>query len=351
MRTAATVKRRRDAAPRPPADASPPRFVDAVEDFLVALGAAKPSPHTTAAYRRDLRGVGGRLAAARGCDLGELGLDHLTKAALRRAFSSWAADHAKTSLLRAWSAWNAFFAYLVTEDRAEGNPMDGVAKPKRPRSPVKVVRGPDVTARLLAAASAPDPRARRCWPERDAALVATFAVTGVRLGEALALTVASLDGPAGGRRLTVVGKGDQARAIPVWPAHEELVARYLRSRAERFPSHDLARPTTALFVGHDGRPLTPRQVQYLVERLYVRAGLRARVPPGALVHALRHTFATAALAGGADVSEVSQLLGHASLDTTRAYLEATADELRDAVRAHPAKLALDDFARRSGGGA
>ena len=179
--------------------------------------------------------------------------------------------------------------------------------------------------------------------------MATFAVTGIRLSEALGLTVASLDGPPGQRRLTVVGKGDRARAVPVWPAHEELLGRYLASRAERFPFHDLDRPTTPLFVGHDGRPMTPRQAQYLVERLYVRAGLRASVPPGALVHALRHTFATAALSsGGADVLEVSQLLGHASLDTTRAYLEATADERRDAVRAHPAKLALDDFARRGG---
>jgi site-specific recombinase XerD len=82
-------------------------------------------------------------------------------------------------------------------------------------------------------------------------------------------------------------------------------------------------------------------VQYLIERLYVRAGIRAHVPPGALVHALRHTFATAALEGGAtNVVEVQQLLGHESLDTTRRYLEATINELRDAVRAHPGHLAL-----------
>jgi site-specific recombinase XerD len=81
-------------------------------------------------------------------------------------------------------------------------------------------------------------------------------------------------------------------------------------------------------------------VQYLIERLYVRAGIRAQVPAGALVHALRHTFATTALEGGANVVEVQQLLGHSSLDTTKRYLEATANELRDAVRAHPSHLAL-----------
>ena len=218
--------------------------------------------------------------------------------------------------------------------------MDGVGKPRRPRAPVKVIRGPDVTARLLGAAAAVDPRARSPWPERDTALVATFAVTGVRLGEAVALSVASLDGPPGERRLTVVGKGDQARALPLYPALEAVLEVYLASRAARFPDHDLAWPTTPLFVHHGGQRLTPRQVQYLIERLYVRAGIRAQVPPGALVHALRHTFATTALEGGANVLEVQQLLGHASLDTTRRYLEATANELRDAVRAHPSHLAL-----------
>ena len=72
--------------------------------------------------------------------------------------------------------------------------------------------------------------------------------------------------------------------------------------------------------------------------------VRAIVPEGALVHALRHTFATTALEGGATVLEVSQLFGHGSLDTTRLYLEATADELRDSVRAHPAQVALKAFA-------
>jgi site-specific recombinase XerD len=316
------------------------RVVDAVEDFLVALSAAKPSPHTLAAYRRDLLGVAGRVAAAQGVELAELPLAALDKASLRRGFATWAGDHAKTSTIRAWSAWNAFFRHLVADDVVEGNPMDGVGKPRRPRAPVRVIRGPDATARLLATAATVDARARHPWPERDTALVATFAVTGIRLGEAVAMTIASLDGPPGERRLTAVGKGDNARVIPLYPALEAVLQAYLVSRAARFPDHDLTRPTTPLFVHHSGRPFTPRQVQYLIERLYVRAGIRAQVPAGALVHALRHTFATTALEGGANVVEVQQLLGHASLDTTRRYVEATANELRDAVRAHPSQLAL-----------
>ncbi|MGH9062727.1 MAG: site-specific integrase [Acidimicrobiales bacterium] len=75
-----------------------------------ALGTRKPSRHTLAAYRRDLHGVGARLAEAEGVELDELALEHLTKAALRGAFSSWATDHAAASLARAWSSWSTFFA-------------------------------------------------------------------------------------------------------------------------------------------------------------------------------------------------------------------------------------------------
>ena len=98
--------------------------------------------------------------------------------------------------------------------------------------------------------------------------MATFAVTGIRLGEAVALSVASLDGPPGERRLTVVGKGDQARALPLYPALEAVLEAYLASRAARFPDHDLAGPPLPLFVH-----------------------------------------------GGANVLEVQQLLGHTSPDT------------------------------------
>ena len=76
------------------------------------------------------------------------------------------------------------------------------------------------------------------------------------------------------------------------------------------------------------------------KKLYVRAGLRAQVPAGALVHALRHTFATSALEAGADVVELQELLGHASLETTRRYLSATAQGLRHVIQAHPAQEAL-----------
>ncbi len=316
-----------------------------IEEFLLSRRPAKPSPHTLAAYQRDLEGVARRLPCGKRKFLSEIAVSELTKAELRAAFASWAGDHAKTSVLRGWSTWNSFFAYLVSEDLFEGNPMDGIRKPRRPRSSVKVIRGDNVTAKLLSAARQADPKARRSWPERDVAIIGVFAVTGLRLAELVSLRVSSIDGPQGSRRLTVTGKGDKSRTVPVYPGLETLIAAYLATRLDRFPKQrsSLDRPNTALFVDLDGAPIGRRQVQYLVESLYRRAGVRSQVPQGALVHALRHTFATAALEGGANVLEVSQLLGHESLDTTRRYLEATASELREAVISHPAQVAIEKF--------
>lgn len=321
---------------------------DAVHAWLVTLGAAKPSAATVAAYRRDVDGVTKRLAELD--ELDEVTLANLDRQALRAAFASWAADHAASSVRRAHSAWSSFFDFLVSEGVLDGNPMAAVPKPKVPSTLPRAIRANEAVPRLLAAARAPDERSRAPWPSRDLALVATFCVTGIREAEAAGLCVGSVAGEPGARRLEVIGKGGKARPIPVGPALEGVLDDYQRERAARFPDHDLSLPTTAMFVDARGRRLTVHQIRYLVERLYVRAGIRAQVPAGALVHALRHTFATTALESGADVVELQELLGHASLETTRRYLSATAQGLRHVIDAHPGQRALHDDVRRSGEG-
>jgi integrase/recombinase XerD len=145
---------------------------------------------------------------------------------------------------------------------------------------------------------------RRC-------LVATLLVTGIRLGEALSLAAQSIDGPKGARRMRVVGKGGLTRVIPIDEDVELHIRRYLATRRERFPRRNPSAKEAPFFVGHDGEAMTRSAVQYTIARLYRRAGLGAQKPAGALVHALRHTFATQALETGADVVEVQDLLGHA----------------------------------------
>jgi integrase/recombinase XerD len=316
-----------------------------IERHLHDFAVRKPSPNTVAAYRRDLLGVAGRLARGAGVDVGQLTLAHLGRPALRAAFADWASDHAAASIRRAWSAWNAFFAFLVAEDLLDVNPMSAITAPKATRGRAKVISGDDVAGRLLQTAATEDPTARHPWPSRDVALVATFLVTGVRLSEAVDLTMSSIEGPLGARRMSVVGKGNRARTIPIENELEALLGLYLDDRRERFPKHRLGDGRTPLFVRADNglRP-SRQQVEGWIDKLYRRAGIRNRVPAGALVHALRHTFATSALDHGIDVVELQELLGHSSLETTRRYLDATAAGLRQAIAHHPAQAALRRFA-------
>jgi integrase/recombinase XerC len=340
-------------------------LADGLEAWMMHLGAAKPSPATLAGYRRDLAGIGGRLAVLEGFvepahpeappeaattagahqahpadPLGRVTVADLGRQALVAAFASWASDHAAASVRRAHSAWSSFFDFLVAEGVMEGNPMAGVPKPRSPSTLPRSIRAPDAVGRLLRVAAEPDARARDPWPGRDLALVATFCVTGIREAEASSLSIGSLAGEAGARRVEVKGKGGKVRPVPIDPALDRVLDVYLRERARRFPDEDLDHPGVPLFVDSRGRRMTVDQIRYLVEKLYVRAGIRAQVPAGALVHALRHTFATAALEAGADVVELQELLGHASLETTRRYLSATAQGLRHVIAAHPSQAAL-----------
>ena len=219
--------------------------------------------------------------------------------------------------------------------------MGTVDRPKPPHRSPKPLRGTDTPERLLASAVGPADRTRRRrpWPERDFAVVATLLCAGLRSSELLDLTVGCLDGREGERYLKVRGKGGKERSIPVEPELDEVLTLYLHSRRDRFAGRAPHRGDP-LFVGHDGTAMGRGALQYLVGRSYREAGVASRVPQGALVHALRHTFATRLAEDGASAVEIMRLLGHASLTTSQNYIDATAREQRAAVRANRTNIAL-----------
>lgn len=305
----------------------------AMGQFFAARRSLKDSPHTTAAYSRDLRSIVTILADSLGRDGSAVDVDQLTAPVLRDAFGAFSTNHAKASITRCWSTWNQFLTFLVGENVLPGNPMAAVSKPRRVKGSPKPLQGEDTPETLLRSAALPRANARDPWPERDLAILATLLLSGLRSAELLTLQIGSVTGAAGERRIRVVGKGGKSRSVPIEGALDEVIDTYLTTRRARFPSHRLG-GRASLFVDVRGEPLQRGGLQYLVEMALRAAGVGDRRSRGALVHALRHTYATRLADDGATASEIMVLLGHASLTTSQAYIDATAIEQRRSAAAN-----------------
>ncbi len=314
------------------------RLDELIDEFFLARMPRKHSEHTLAAYRRDFDTIRGPLAEVVGVGPEAVTVDQLDVRTLRRAFAAISHQSAAT-ISRTWSTWNQLFTFLVAEQIVPGNPMAAIDKPRVPKGRPKAIVGDDSVDRLIRLAAAGRRNARDPWPERDLAIVVTLLTCGLRLSELLSLTIQSIDGPAGDRVIGVRGKGNKERTVPLEPEVESIIVEYLESRMRRFPGR-IAR-TAALFVDTRGAPMKRGGLQYLVEQLYREAGIRTSVPSGALVHALRHTFATSLARNGASGVELQRLLGHESLATTQRYVDATAREVRAAAKANDAYRTLE----------
>ena len=160
---------------------------------------------------------------------------------------------------------------------------------------------------------------------RDAAVLSLLYGAGLRISEALAIKRS--EAPVGARDyLTVTGKGQKTRGVPIIAPVGEAIEAYIA-----LCPYALA-PQKPLFIGAKGGPLGPRIIQLAVARLRGALGL----PDGATPHALRHSFATHLLARGGDLRTIQDLLGHASLSTTQVYTGVDSARLLAAYRsAHP----------------
>jgi integrase/recombinase XerC len=312
---------------------------EAIAEFLTTLRAGKPSPHTIRGYASDLAGIRALLDP----DPATLTIEDLSVSRLRAGFAAFADTHARASVLRAWAVWNRFFAHLLAAGVITGNPMGGVPKPKAASGAPSAFTDTDLGTLISTLRTGGIP-ARRPWPTRDYAIITTLALTGLRRAELLDLAVDDVEGSPGERQLAVRhGKGDKYRAIPIQPVLEHLIETYLQERWVRFPIKGRPSATdpwsaparTALWVGDQGRAMTTSQLGHLVQRAYRAAGINSRRPAGALVHALRHTFATTLLEHGTTAAELQDLLGHASLATTSRYLKTRPEHLRSAIAANP----------------
>jgi len=299
-----------------------------VEDFLrYVLAERRLSVHTEAAYRRDLVDFESFLGSH--MEVSDWNWADVDRLDIRSWLSELDGRGLKRSTVaRKLSAVRAFYRFLHRIDAVSHNPARLVRTPrKRKGLPGYLTRG---QTEALFASLEDYAAGDRPLAARDRAIIELVYSCGLRLAELQALDDGDLDLDRG--LVKVVGKGNKERILPVGARAREALGDYLARRADvssRGPMTGGGRP---LFISRRGTRLSRRQIQRGVGAWLEWAAEGEHLS----VHALRHTFATHMLDEGADLLAVKELLGHASLSTTRIYTHTSRERLVKTYRqAHP----------------
>jgi len=285
------------------------------EDFLEHLKVERNlSPHTVAAYRRDL------ICLRDYCDQNEIlrWVELRVHNVRRYAATRFAAGLSPRSIQRRLSGARSFMGYLIREGALKNNPVAGVLAPKASKrlpdaldieqmTQLLNVQGDDLAA------------------VRDRAIMELLYSSGLRLAELVGLDVDSVSFEEGTVR--VLGKGSKERIIPVGSKAQDSLHEWLRLRANEANVEEMA-----LFTGRRGARISPRSVQAMVRKRAAEAGLPKRVYP----HLFRHSFATHVLESSGDLRGVQEMLGHADISTTQVYTHLDFQHLAQIYdKAHP----------------
>ncbi|GAC1317206.1 MAG: site-specific tyrosine recombinase XerD [Acidimicrobiales bacterium] len=293
------------------------------EEYLSWLGVEKGRAlNTISAYRRDLVAYEawvteqGRTLATVTEPMVEDYVAHLRAQGRRPA-----------SVARSLSAVRNLHRFMVDEGSADSDPTGDVAGPRIPSALPKALTEDEVNA-LLAAVTGATPTARR-----DRALLEVLYGTGLRISEAVGLSVADLD--LDGHVIRAFGKGAKERVVPVGRLARDALTEWLGrdGRPALVPARWARRgDAEAVFLNARGGRLTRQGAWGIVRHYGDRVGLGARLTP----HVLRHSCATHMLDHGADIRVVQELLGHASIATTQLYTKVSTQRLRAVYdAAHP----------------
>ncbi len=284
----------------------------AVEEFLASLTSL--SDRTKGAYRSDVR-----LFIEWVSRMAITEPSQVNRTTIRRYIAHLSTrQFAQRSIARKIAALRRYFGWTVRRQHTEHNPTVGVHVSGGEGRLPRVLDDRDLTHLLEPDPSEDEPEWRR---RRDDAILETLYGAGIRVAELCSLDTTSLDLDHSAMR--VWGKGAKERRVPLGEPACDAMRRWLDIRAEVVPP-DLG---DALFANERGHRLTPRDVRRVLDR-------RSASPTHP--HALRHTFATHLLDGGADLRAVQELLGHADVATTQRYTHVSRERLAAAYRdSHP----------------
>jgi integrase/recombinase XerD len=282
-----------------------------LDDFLGYLKSeCHLAPNTVTAYGHDLRQfftwLGKRQPSA--MTVGKLTdyMGHLRSVG----------NLAPTSVSRNIVAVRTFYRYLQLQGIVRENPADLLVTQKLWERVPHVLAPHEVDALLLA------PRKSDPFWQRDRALLEVLYATGCRVSETCKLRLRDVNLKEA--QIRCEGKGGKQRLVPLGRKAIEAIELYLKDVRPMMISRALDRSTDFLFLSRTGRRIGREQLWRLIKRY----AIRARVDPDISPHSLRHSFATHLLAGGADLRQVQELLGHASIQTTQIYTHVDRSRLK-----------------------
>lgn len=256
------------------------------------------SPHTLSNYQRDLVSLQSYAAA-----LGQQNIETLLEADIRGWVSQLRRRGlAGSSIGRALSAARSYYQYLGRESGELRNPATAVQAPRKPRQLPKTLDVDQVNHYLEFADDSP-------LALRDRAIAELFYSSGLRLAELAAVNLQDIDGRS--QLLTVTGKGNKTRTVPVGRVALEAIAAWIKVR----PGAGHGEKNAPLFTSNRGHRISVRNIQARLRLQGRKAGMPQDVHP----HMLRHSFASHMLESSGDLRAVQELLGHADISTTQIY--------------------------------
>jgi integrase/recombinase XerC len=233
------------------------------------------------------------------------------------------AGYARSTIARHLACLRSLFRYLYQREIVEANPLLLLHAPKKTRRLPQFLYGQEVE-QLLAG-----PQQEGSLAIRDRAILELFYSSGLRIGEAVRVDLGDIDLKL--RSLIVKGKGRKERMAPIGKQAADAIGAYLM-KARPALAQGPARPGDPLFVNWRGRRLSTRGLYKIIVKYLRELGLARHLTP----HALRHTFATHLLDGGADLRSVQELLGHARMSSTQIYTHVSGERIKKVYEdAHP----------------
>ncbi len=277
------------------ADTQLEQYIQQYLEYILVV--KRYSQHSHSGYRRDLAKFNHYCQ-----EQNILQADKVNSADIRRFIAQLHRQglHGK-SLQRLLSAVRSFYQYLNRQSICKNNPAVGVSAPKTERALPKVL-DTDQMAQLLNGDSDD-------WIDcRDVAMMELFYSSGLRLSELASIQIRNIDQSQA--LLTVTGKGNKQRAVPVGRMAMQAIKRWLKVRAQKLTGN-----CDTLFISSRGTAISPRTIQNRLKQQAIKQGLPQHLHP----HMLRHSFASHMLESSGDLRSVQEMLGHANISTTQIY--------------------------------